>query len=432
MSLGGRRDLRDPAELRRVRERRARERLGRRGSGLRGGLVVLLGFALVVLVGTALVATAGMTVLRPVVRAAVVGWAGDNPSALGVPFVAELVREDLGTALTESASTDPSQVAFTVSAGENASAIAERLQREGLIRDGRAFVYLAVEQGVEGKLEAGDYVLRRNMTPTQLVGSLLLAQDPAVTVFFREGLRLEQMTAKLETLPLGLDPAEFYRLAKSPTPELLARVPWLTLPEGASLEGYLWADTYRVLADTTPEELLVIVLERFREVVGDARMQVPESRGLTFHEIVTLASIVEQEVIVPIDAPLVAGVYQNRLTKKMMLQSDPTIMYGHDTVELAKLPVPDWVSYVFWAPFAAKYAEVKFPKALKGYQTYQNVGLTPGPICTPTLVALDAALAPNTKTGYYYFVAKNDASKRNAFAKTYAEHLANLRKYGYE
>ena len=89
MTDGKRRDLRDPVELRRVRDQRARERLGRPGSGLRGGLVVLVSFAVVVLVGTSIVATAGLTVLRPIVRAAVVGWAGDNPSALGVPFVAE-------------------------------------------------------------------------------------------------------------------------------------------------------------------------------------------------------------------------------------------------------------------------------------------------------------------------------------------------------
>ena len=204
------------------------------------------------------------------------------------------------------------------------------------------------------------------------------------------------------------------------------------LPKGASLEGYLWADTYRVLADTSAEELIVMILNRFREVVGEERMTVPEARGLTFHQVVTLASVVEQEVIVADEAPLVAGVYQNRLAKKMLLQADPTLHYATDTLALAKLPVADWVSYVFWKPLEATYAEVKFPKALRGFQTYQNVGLIPGPICTPSLAALDAALEPDTKTGYLYFVARTDGSKAHAFAKTYAEHLANLKKYGYQ
>lgn len=432
MTIRRGRDLRDPDELRRLRDLHQRRRLGLPEPGRpRGGFVGILVLGLVVLVLTAGLVAAGLTVLRPVVRVAVVGWAGDNPSALRIPVVADLVAEDIGSRLTLAASSDQDQTAFTVVGGDTAADIAERLEAGGLLLDRRAFVYWAVQKGVEARLEAGDYVLRRNMTPEALVGALLLAQDPVITITFREGLRLEQMTAKLATLPVRFDPAEFYRLAKEPPASLLATAPWLTLPEGASLEGFLFPDTYTVLADTSAEELLRILLARFREVVGDARIQVPKERGLSFYEVVTLASIVEQEVIVPDDAPLVAGVYQNRLTKGMMLQSDPTIMYGHDSVELGKLPVERWVEYVFWAPFNAKYADVVFPKALRGYQSYKVVGLTPTPICTPTIMAIDAALAPNTKAGYYYFVAKNDGSKRNAFAKTYAQHLKNLKKYGY-
>ena len=158
----------------------------------------------------------------------------------------------------------------------------------------------------------------------QLVGALLLAQEPVITISFREGLRLEQMTAKLQTLTVGFDPAEFYRLAKDPPASLLATAPWLVLPKGASLEGFLYPDTYTVLADTSAEELLAILLARFHEVVGDARMEVPKERGLTFFQVVTLASIVEQEAQVDAERPLIAGVYQNRLKIEMALQADPT------------------------------------------------------------------------------------------------------------
>jgi cell division protein YceG involved in septum cleavage len=131
------------------------------------------------------------------VSGAIVAWAADNPGALTMPFVAGLVREDLGPKLTDPTSTDPTQVTFVVQTGDTATTIAERLVAEGLLSDPRAFVLTALDRGVEGKLEAGTFVLRRNMTPDQLVGSLLEAKDPAVTVTIREGLRLEGDLASL-------------------------------------------------------------------------------------------------------------------------------------------------------------------------------------------------------------------------------------------
>ena len=99
----------------------------------------------------------------------------------------------------------------------------------------------------------------------------------------RTGLRLEQITAKLETIPgLQMDPKDFYELAKHPTPELLADYPWLqkVLPKGASLEGFLWPATYRVLPDTTAEELIRDMLDNFHQAIGD-RMTMPAGRSST-------------------------------------------------------------------------------------------------------------------------------------------------------
>jgi UPF0755 protein len=421
------RDLRDPHELRRLRDERQRGRVG--GRSALGGLLRLGAFIAILAV---LVLVVGATVLRPVATGAIVGWASDNPGALRLPFVADLVRQDLGAKLSDPASADPSQVTFEVQSGDSASTIAERLAQQGLLQDPRAFVITALDRGVEAKLEAGTFVLRRNMTPDQLVGSLLEAKDPAVTVMLREGLRLEQVTAKLETLPLSMDVQQFYRLAKDPPASFLAARPWLKIPAGASLEGFLAADTYQILRDTTAEEFLGMLVDHFHETVGDARMEVPASRGMSFYEVLSLASIAQQEAIVADELPLIAGVYQNRLDKDMLLQADPTVIYGNDTVQLAKLPVDQWVKYSFWEPIDGSLAKVKLPKSLAGYQTYQNKGLIPGPISTPTTAAIDAALNPDTQDGYLFFVAKGDGSNTHAFAKTYAQHLANLKKYGYQ
>jgi UPF0755 protein len=404
-----------------------------RGRGGPGGVLRFLLFAVVL---GAVVLTVLFTVLRPLVRGAVIDWAADSPGALGVPFVADLVREDLGKKLTDPASSDTEQVPFVIGSGESATTIASRLEEEGFLKDRRAFVLVAVERDLTGRLKTGEFILRRSMTPDQLVTSLL--DPPAVAqvdIDLRTGLRLEQVTAKLETIDgLTMDPKEFYELAKHPTKELLADYDWLELPDGASLEGFLWPARYRVLPDTTGEELVRLMLDRFHEAI-EGRMDVPAERKMTFYEVLTLASLVDREAILDEERPLIAGVYQNRLDGKLghrLLQADPTVIYAVDTLELEKLDFARWREYAFWkVPPDIALKDIALPTELQGYQTYQTEGLIPGPVCTPTLASIDAALAPDTTEGYVFFLAKRDGSNGHAFAKTAAEHEANRAKYGY-
>lgn len=404
---------------------------GRRGIP---GIVKFLVFALV-LAGFVLIAL--VTILRPLIRNSVVGWATDNPAALGMPFVADLVREDLGPKLTEPASTDRTQVQFVVSPGENTDGIAKRLEEGGFLVDKRSFIFIATQKGLTQDLASGTFILRKSMSPDQIVQSLLNPeQTPYVDIALRTGLRLEQITAKLETIgALTMKAEDFYELAKHPTPALVADYPWLkdVLPAGASLEGFLWPATYRVLPDTTAEELVRLMLDRFRSAIGD-RMEVPAGRDRDFYEVLTLAAMVEREAVVDEERPTIAGVFENRLHKLRgiapVLASDPTVFYAVDTVELAKIDVPDWKTYSFWEIPEKPLKTIVLPPDLLGYQTYTQAGLPPGPICTPTIASIDAALQPDTESGYLFFVAKPD-KKTHAFAKTKAEHDANLREYGY-
>ena len=401
---------------------------GRSSFGL-GGLLRLVLF-IGVLAGIVLIVS--LTVLRPVVAGAVVDWATDNPSALRLPFVADLVREDLGTAMTEPMSSDGGQVEFTVLDGDSAASIADRLKDQGFLGDARAFVFITTDRELAGKLEAGTYILRKNMTPDELVTALLVSKDVAVSIGLREGLRLEQVTAKLQTLPLTMDVKAFYDEVKNPPKALLADYPWLDLPKGASLEGYLAPATYRVLPDIGPDELIRRMLDQFHETVGADRLKVPKDRGMTFYQVLTLASIVEREAVVDDERALIAGVYQNRLDNAPnILNADPTVLYANDTIQLAKLKFEDWKTYSFWAPPGGSLKEFQVPEELAGYQSYVAAGLPPGPIATPTVASIDAALEPNDKAGYFYFVAIPDGGGKHAFAKTYKEHQANLKKYGY-
>jgi UPF0755 protein len=164
-------------------------------------------------------------------------------------------------------------------------------------------------------------------------------------------------------------------------------------------------------------------------------MDVPAARGLSFYQVLTLASLVEKEAVLEEEKPLIAGVYQNRLdgkNKHLLLEADPTVIYANDTVELGKIPFEDWKTYTFGKPPEdVSLRDVQLPPELEAYNTYRNGGLPPGPLATPTLSSIDAALEPDTQDGYLFFVAKNDGSRGHAFAKTLAEHEQNLKTYGY-
>lgn len=386
-----------------------------------------------------------LTALRPLVRAGVVGWAWDNPSAITrFPFVGDFVREDLGSAIDAPAGADATDHAFTVNAGDTIYLIAPRLQQQGFVTSEHAFLYAALEADLNTQLTAGEFVLRGNMTPDQVVTALVAnrVQVTTVKVTFREGLRLEQQTALLETITSGVDPAAFYELAKHPTQNLVADYPWLAqtgMPAGASLEGFLYPATYELVTGsvggppvTTAEGLIRMELDKFYSAIGQDRMTVPKSRGLNFYQILSLASIVQHETAQPDEKKLVAGVYQNRLDRLRgfipLLGSEPTVIYARDTDSLAKIPIEDWKTFFFWDSIKTRIVDLQVSKAMQPWQTYQVTGLIPGPISTPTEIDIDAALNPDKKAGYLYFLALPNTGK-NVFAKTLAEQTANIHKY---
>ncbi|MEW5989758.1 MAG: endolytic transglycosylase MltG [Chloroflexota bacterium] len=419
----------------------------RRRRGLPGFLkfIAFAGILAVVVVVSAL------TALRPVVRAAIVGWAWDNPSSFNLPFVAEFIREDLDKdgLLDTPAGTDPAEVVFEVLPGETPSTLAPRLQEGGFVLSERAFLFTAIEEDLADHLQAGLFILRRDMIPAEVVTALVEARVVVTTidVTFREGLRLEQITAKLQTIASGVDPQAFYELVSAPPAELLADYPWLAtagLPEGASLEGFLYPATYTVVTSanggpfevTTADALVRMMLDKFHDAVGEARLAVPEERGLSFYQVLALASIVEREAILDDERPFIAGVYQNRLVglgeANSILNADPTVLYAVDMMKLRDLAFGDWQTYFFWSVPEGNLRDIVVSEDLVGYQTYQVRGLIPGPICTPTVSSIDAALNPNTDDGLLYFLAIPDGDGAHVFAKTLAEHNANRKLYGYE
>ncbi len=193
---------------------------------------------------------------------------------------------------------------------------------------------------------------------------------------------------------------------------LKEKFPWLP-EERSSLEGYLFPDTYRIFATTTPQDVIMKMLENFdRKLTLEMRAEISR-RQLSVSEIMTMASIIEKEA--PIlsgengdqDAKLISGVFYNRLKIGQALQSDATLSYIFNDTK------PQHSG-----------DELTVPSA---YNTYQNPGLPPGPISNPGLAAISAAIYP-ASTDYYYFLTPRD-SLEVIYARNYSEHLQNKYKY---
>jgi UPF0755 protein len=383
---------------------------------------------------------------RPAMVHAISSWAAENPTALKLPFVADIVRSDLGESLTKPVDAmDQREIAFQIKYGQTPADIAQALENAGIITDARAFVFEAIERDETSYFIAGRHVVTKAMTIDQIIDALTSqpVAPPTVHIVFVEGLRIDQIVAKLEyletnpTVPgvaLTLNVAEYRDLATNPPQSLLAQYPWLKLPAGASLEGFLFPATYDVDPSISALALIEKQLDAFAANAPPELFKLPPDQ---LYQAVQIGSMVEKEAKLDADRAPVAGVFVNRLDPKKwptgLLQSDPTVIYANDTVWLQNHLMSTWVDFTFWLPISGgtPLAQVPLPDSLVPYNTYKHAGLPPTPICSPGAASLAAAVAPDTADGYFFFLAKNDGTGGLAFAKTQAEHNANLKKYGY-
>jgi UPF0755 protein len=411
-----------------------------------GGSGRFLRFALFAVVIGGLVVAGLNFVVKPIVVNGIVDWASGNSTALQIPFVSDIVRGALWSDISQPVDASATGgVVVVVGAGSTPSSIGDQLRQAGVISDTRAFVYESIQRGATEKFQLGRHVVSKSMTMDQIIAALVSPPTgpPTVRITFREGLRIEQMAAELEdkqahpadpTAPLTMNVTQFYTLAMNPPAEFLAQYKWLKLPAGASLEGFLYPATYNVVPDTTPTQLLTMLVDAFVSHAPAGLLTLPPDQ---LYQKVQIAALVEMEAKVDTDRPLIAGVYTNRLNKKMwptgLLNANPTLNYANDSVWLRAHSIESWVTYTFWKSITTTgtLSQVVFPDDLVSYNTYHHAGLPSFPICSPSGPSLAAALAPDTTEGYLYFLAKNDGSGTHAFAKTAAEQDANLKLYGY-
>jgi peptidoglycan lytic transglycosylase G len=187
-------------------------------------------------------------------------------------------------------------------------------------------------------------------------------------------------------------------------------------PPGATLEGYLFPDTYFFTVKATPHDIVDRLLVTFNEKFPPELQQQAMAQGLTLHQVVTLAAIVEREAVAPAERPIIASVYLNRIKEGMLLQADPTTQY-------AIAVTPESVEKYGWWKRDLTEDDLK---ARSPYNTYVVPGLPPGPIASPGAASLRAVAQP-AQTDYLYFVAKPDGT--HAFARTLDEHNRNVNQY---
>ena len=303
------------------------------------------------------------------------------------------------------------EVALTIAPGSTTSQIAEQLREAGVIRSALAFRLRARQQGVDGAFQAGDYVLRRDMKVDDVIQALQRAYAAEQSLTLIEGWRREEIAAYLQARGT-FDGNQFLALTAGGGQEF-ARDFLAERPPGASLEGYLFPDTYRVLPETTTGDFIGRLLDQFGRQVAGPVGQGLRASGLTLHEAVTLAAIIEREAMVAAERPTIAGVFFNRLRVNMPLGACASIQYalGYQEAEGR------------WWKRLLSYDDLEVDSP---YNTYRLVGLPPGPICNPGLGSLQAVAAP-AATDFYYFVATGDGS--HVFSRTLEEHNANVRKY---
>ena len=358
-----------------------------------------------------------------------------SPALLSLPLLGDIVVDRLGDRISAPAGSDTTLITVEIAAGSSSSEIAAQLYEAGLIGDETGFIVAVSRAGLEGGLQAGLFQVAASMTPSEIAVALTQPyREPAIAVQLRAGLRLEQIVAQIGTLDLPFTQRELLDLLRAPSAEILADYDWLDLPAGSTLEGRLGAGTFNVPVSATAERFVRMLLERFaEEIPAELRGSAPDGRS--FHEVLTMASIVEREAALDEERPRMAGVYAYRLQQGIGLFADPTIIWVADSAALRNLKLEKWKSYEFWTFPEQPYVGLvppRVPKDLVPWNTFVRGGLPPTPICSPSRASIEAALAPDTSRKEMYFVLIPGTNGRHDFSQTLAEHEAKARKYGWK
>ncbi|MSQ30601.1 MAG: endolytic transglycosylase MltG [Dehalococcoidia bacterium] len=297
--------------------------------------------------------------------------------------------------------------------GSSAEQIVEQLERAGIASDGKALRALLDFAGLAPKLQAGRYRFTSDMPTAEIVRLLAAGPNRPQVVTFREGLRNEEIGDTLQKEGIA-SRADWDAALAAPRQATFLE----GRPGGASLLGYLLPATYAFDEKTTAAGMVQSMLDAFGKQVTAEMTAAGRARGLTLHQIVTLASIVERETASAAERPLIAAVFLNRLAQDVPLQADPTVQFA-----VSRVPA-NLERFGYWKPrLTVGDLAIESP-----YNTYRNRGLPPGPIANPGLESIKAVVNP-AAVDYLYFVASAACDRTHLFSSTLAVHNANVERF---
>lgn len=281
--------------------------------------------------------------------------------------------------------------------GMNARDIGAALEEHGVIKNRYAFWLMTKYKGYESGFHSGNYALHKNMPLDSVIETLLSGEVSQVKFTIPEGFGVKEIAKRLDSEGIAKE-AEILQICKNFAPyDYIEANP----KAHYRAEGFLFPDTYIIDPELTAKEILTVMAEDFDNRLTPAMRDKAKAKGLSVYQLVTLASLVEKEVRYEDDLRPVAQVFLKRLEIGMPLQTDASLQY------LMNAPKED-----------VTYADTEIDSP---YNTYQHMGLPPGPIASPGLAAIEAVLDPSD-TDYLYFVA--DRQGHNHYSKTYDEHLS--------
>lgn len=289
---------------------------------------------------------------------------------------------------------DESVERVVIPEGAGLHSVSDSLAAHGVIGWPRLFRLYARFKRADSKLKAGTYDLRRGAGWSEALAALVEGRVVTIAVTIPEGWTIAQIADRVSPI-IG-----------SPADTIARRLLSMALSDslrspGPNLEGYLFPETYRFAQGVSTEDIAAELLGRYRAVWTPERRAARDSIGMDEREIVTLASIVQAEARWEDEMPLISAVFHNRLRRPMRLQADPTVQYVLESRQSRLL-----FSHIDSA-------------ADNPYNTYTHDGLPPGPIGSPGLAAIDAALHP-APVPYLYFVAQEDG--HHEFSRTLRDH----------
>jgi UPF0755 protein len=290
--------------------------------------------------------------------------------------------------------------AVAVPRGATFKSVGDSLEASGVLRSRWSFNLAGRILGLTRTMKVGKYLFPQGLSNASILRDLAEGKSRIlIAVSIPEGWRVERSAIRFSQ-QLGTDTERFIELCQS---ERFVRSMGV---EASSLEGYLMPDTYKFLWQTDEADVIARMVGEFKRFYDDSLRKRQEAMKLSLNEVLTLASIVEAETQLDEERPIIAGVYFNRLKKRMRLEADPTVEYA----------IPD-------GPRRLSYSDLRLDSP---YNTYRYYGLPPGPINSPGRKSILAVLYPE-KHSFLYFVA--NGSGGHTFSRTYSEHRKAVRAY---